>query len=858
MKKYLDFEGLAYFWTKIKSMFASSGRSGTDIIPADRALGIPSGQVDSTSTSTEFTATIEGITELRDGICVYLTNDVVSSASEFTININGLGAKPVYLQQTGAQSVDLFSKSSTYLFIYNSQRIEGGCWDSYNAVAADKFYNGVTTAFIRSRETGEGEITRLQGNTVVWNQLLPTNSLGSVSNWAYSYGGASLTPINNNEAILKRINTNSMCTLRGKSNDLDISHLYYLSVTAKKIAGSEVPLYLGFLTLLNTIGNNDTVETVSTDWETLNLLTRPVRASDRFGIRIGVTGSPADVEYHIKNVCLIDVTAIYGEGNEPATVEEFDDWLEKNIGLRDYYDYNEGEIISVKSTAFKTTGFNLFNLATNKAHVIKGQQVQITGSYTKVLDGEGEVTLGSDGLYVPSTEYITIEGADSTTCVHFAGRNDEYEPYWENIAPLNITTIKGKSNRVAVFPDGMKRVRNVYDEIKVENGVTKAVKRVGSVDLGTLTWTYRSNFGGMSAALKPKAKNSFYAICSAYPFRGVYSDLSDKQCGYIYNNQIFVKDNDYTDADTFKAAMQGVLLYYELATPRGYILDNFELPVDFKEDAWGVSEMLPNSEASPTSLAPVTDLRYLSRMSVLEKKSKGPITASSFIKSGGTASQFLKADGSVDDTAYAPLNSPALTGTPTAPTAEANSNNNQVATTAFVKSVIPQTVVLPQFNEKHFGITNDKVTLVNDKGDYVEYVVTRSDPEGAVAHANSEQLIPSLDYIEYLMEQTGMGLTTFTQAKTSVSLGLEVCTILSVPVDDLSVSLPIASEGLSTTSKLYVTASDQPAISFTSEQTIKYTKDYVDNPIDSGREYEITAFWNGQFWLISKQEIAVN
>lgn len=39
------------------------------------------------------------------------------------------------------------------------------------------------------------------------------------------------------------------------------------------------------------------------------------------------------------------------------------------------------------------------------------------------------------------------------------------------------------------------------------------------------------------------------------------------------------------------------------------------------------------------------------------------VTASSFIKSGGTASQFLKADGSVDTNAYLPLSGGTLTGT---------------------------------------------------------------------------------------------------------------------------------------------------------------------------------------------------
>ena len=60
------------------------------------AQGIPFGVVDSTSTSTVFTATVPGITELTDGTTIMLKNGVITSAEGFTININGLGAKPVY------------------------------------------------------------------------------------------------------------------------------------------------------------------------------------------------------------------------------------------------------------------------------------------------------------------------------------------------------------------------------------------------------------------------------------------------------------------------------------------------------------------------------------------------------------------------------------------------------------------------------------------------------------------------------------------------------------------------------------------------------------------------------------------
>ena len=64
------------------------------------------------------------------------------------------------------------------------------------------------------------------------------------------------------------------------------------------------------------------------------------------------------------------------------------------------------------------------------------------------------------------------------------------------------------------------------------------------------------------------------------------------------------------------------------------------------------------------------------------------LTASKFVKAGGTSAQFLKADGTVDSTSYAALASPAFTGTPTAPTANAGTNTTQIATTAFVKTEI--------------------------------------------------------------------------------------------------------------------------------------------------------------------------
>lgn len=90
---------------------------------------IPYGAVDSTSTSTAFTATVDGITELKDGVCVYLDNNVVASASGWTLNINGLGAKPVYFSSSNTRTTTHFGVAVTALFVYNSSHVTDGCWD---------------------------------------------------------------------------------------------------------------------------------------------------------------------------------------------------------------------------------------------------------------------------------------------------------------------------------------------------------------------------------------------------------------------------------------------------------------------------------------------------------------------------------------------------------------------------------------------------------------------------------------------------------------------------------------------------------------------------------------------------------
>lgn len=127
--------GTAKFYDMNDINYAASTEPAGNAIKAN---GILFGQVDSTSTSTRFTATIPGVTEYYDGLAIMLKNGVVTSASGFTININGLGEKQAYNNMTAATAeTTLFNINYTMLFVYDSTRVTGGGWICYRGYDAN-------------------------------------------------------------------------------------------------------------------------------------------------------------------------------------------------------------------------------------------------------------------------------------------------------------------------------------------------------------------------------------------------------------------------------------------------------------------------------------------------------------------------------------------------------------------------------------------------------------------------------------------------------------------------------------------------------------------------------------------------
>lgn len=202
------------------------------------------------------------------------------------------------------------------------------------------------------------------------------------------------------------------------------------------------------------------------------------------------TALPTGTTVKLSNPMLFDLTQMFGSGNEPATVEEFE-----ALYPDAYYPYDAGSLLDVQMTGIESTA------------------------------------------------------ADES---------------WSSSLALPATDLRSAGT--------------ARDELREDERIT----RVGVVDLGTLEWGktedsrldvgYYFNTAEIAAVQYGTANRS----CAKYPTLpqvGLTNIISangsaiDKVTFAAANAKLYVIDSTYTDAVAFKAAMSGVMLNYELATP---------------------------------------------------------------------------------------------------------------------------------------------------------------------------------------------------------------------------------------------------------------------------------------------------
>lgn len=194
-----------------------------------KAGAIPFGTVDSSSTSTAFTATVDGITELVDGACIMLKNGVATSASGFTLNVNNLGALPVYTNLAAAtRDTTIFNVNYTMLFVYDSTRVSGGAWICYRGYDSNTDVIGyqLRTANGTRPAHDKGYRYRLWFSSADGGSWVPANT--STSTNATTRRTANTTPIDPFGPIIY----SSHNTTYSAGTNLNASHLWQQNICA--------------------------------------------------------------------------------------------------------------------------------------------------------------------------------------------------------------------------------------------------------------------------------------------------------------------------------------------------------------------------------------------------------------------------------------------------------------------------------------------------------------------------------------------------------------------------------------------------------------------------------------------------
>jgi hypothetical protein len=455
-------------------------------------------------------------------------------------------------------------------------------------------------------------IRRIKGNTTVWGQLADITNVTNVSNRYIMEKGDGWFSI---QRDLSDPNT-PYCRVDMDEQYNIPSHIYLLTQELE-VSGIETSNDSCSAAAYNFINStSSTIENYKQNGKYLYAKIRPKLDDTTFCFFYYAYGN---AKLRVSNIQCFDLTSIFGAGNEPTTYEEF-----KAI-YPDIYPYCEPEIRNVKTTAIETVGFNQWDEQWEKGRFDSETGVNVDYSdnircknpikvlpntvysvyvggsrsyvFAMFFDNNGNVLtpiiysedswINEKRLCISSNvhynAFITPEGASwmkfylhtdygstytndvSISLFHSGIRRGEYEPYKKNTLLLPEITKYFHNN-------GMNGIGDVCDEINSEN----AIQRIGFVDIGELEWYTGSQKHMFLAPIENAKPTIWNEVTNAimFPYTAVSrieADTADMSfCVnniYHFPNRVCLTNYNYEDAASFKAAMSGVYLYYELAEP---------------------------------------------------------------------------------------------------------------------------------------------------------------------------------------------------------------------------------------------------------------------------------------------------
>lgn len=351
-------------------------------------------------------------------------------------------------------------------------------------------------------ETGQAVAKSIKGNTLVWNQLVQNGNFSSSDKWSLS--GGTRTTENNIVTIITSANYATLGQTLQAAASVILGHKYLFSYEIK--TDSSVQAYVA----ASEISKRMVLNTGSLYYGNWCKRAAILECQETYssGISFQSPNGSEGNTIQLANVQLFDLTQMFGSGNEPSTVAEFE-----ALFPLPYYEYDAGSLLSVNMEGIETVGFNQWDeewenkgidpsngaIITDNTKIVSKNLIPVfpstmyyckspnVATYAFWYDANGDylgflvTSIQNATFQTPANcHYMRVRVGDSThpattynhdICINLSWsgrRNGEYEPYWSSQRLIDVTTY---------FPDGMRSTAlDVYDELTA----TEAIQMVGT------------------------------------------------------------------------------------------------------------------------------------------------------------------------------------------------------------------------------------------------------------------------------------------------------------------------------------------------------------------------------------------
>lgn len=462
----------------------------------------------------------------------------------------------------------------------------------------------------RANPTGsDREYDEIVGGTVAWNQLLAQDA----SKWGTRYTQIATSTGN----VLTFTVSEQNNAVKGIYVSIVPNHKYLFVGTITPSEGYSV-LYGAYTSLAE---NQYTYRAIVAANEGATAVANifDAGAASTFAL-VRPTATPNGDVATTKDIQLIDLTAMFGStiadyvySLETATAGSGIAWLKSyDFFTADYYPYSAPTLKSIEGlSGHVTRGFNQWDeewevgaynndgtkdttsdriRSKNFIPVLPGETYFVNiGMYTLEYDADKNFITRQERTQAyrswtvsNKTRYITFNTYSNygTTykhdiCINLSKtsgtpKNGDYVPYDGHTYALDST----KTLRGILKLDAS---NHLYADGDVYGSDGTVTRNYAEVDLGSLTWSYMSDDGyfrtaEISGAISPVLNGTPNIRCAKYDvYTGGLADFkaSDKKIFAFATNvssvpRIAVRDTGYTDAATFKAALDGVKLVYPI------------------------------------------------------------------------------------------------------------------------------------------------------------------------------------------------------------------------------------------------------------------------------------------------------